>query len=189
MGSTRCGGVCAREIEGGKGKCGVCSRVMCTNQEAYARLRASKGEVERMQRLVEQGRQRVQAEFEAWFVAAKAAQQEQEQEQRRGMETYEEKGEARRMSSSSSSSHSLSASTTERKAVVEERSLSLSSLSSSLTTMTMERAASTQQPKQPKRRLSSSTPSIASASDVEDDIAAFYRAKEELMAMRRQGRA
>jgi hypothetical protein len=151
-------------------------------QEAYARLRALKAEVEGMQRLVEQGRQRLQAEFEAWLAGAQAQQPQRPQQLQQPQQSEEEQQEVdgdvtvatRRMSSSLSSSRSLSASTTERKASVE-RSLSSSSSSSSSSHRVRQFA-------------SQATAAFSSPSDVEDDIAAFYRAKEELMAMRRQGR-
>ncbi len=111
-----------------------------------------------MQRLVEQGRHRLQAEFEAW----RAEQQQQPQLQLQQQQQPPQQGKGKDEEASgdmeppqrrlSSSACPLSASTTERKC-----------LSSS--------------PQAREAPLSS---------DVDDDIAAFYRAKEELLAMRRQ---
>lgn len=151
-------------------------------QEAYARLRALKGEVEGAQRLVEQGRQRVQAEFDAWLAAAAATAATAVDPGCGGQEDDEEEGDGkvagdcgpstRRMSASVSaaSGPSLSASTTERK--VGERRWGLSASSSSSASLGLGRA----QPQAGGR----------GRDDVDDDIAAFYRAKEELLALRRQ---
>ena len=151
-------------------------------QEAYARLRALKGEVEGAQRLVEKGRQRVQAEFEAWLASASApATSEQAGEEEEEKVTGDCGPPTRRMSISASSLSlsaargSWSASTTERK--IMERGLGSLSASSSSSSSSSSSVLGLGQSQGQER---------GGRGDVDDDIAAFYRAKEELLALRRQ---
>ena len=147
-------------------------------QSAYHQLKDLKGEVERIQQTLERHRARLRGEFEAWLAHATtaAAPKEEEEEQRQPEEEEEEEAGMTYIQEDMGREEE-----DQEEEEEEEEGVPVAAAPSSSPPRKSSLTATA---------LQATAPPLSNGGEVEgeveDDIAAFYKAKEELLAMRQQ---